>query len=152
MSQIRNTRAAESDMICASFSLILMATIVNKWPSNFPANDVLYKSSQQRASKRAIPVGREKICGCQTRMILSTPPVAIILAFSLYSTALTPRGTWAKRSSLQLNLIHPPKQWLNSCYSVFSTLNTLSTSSSINDLCEFAEHVTMQRRVGKYLI
>ena len=42
------------------------------------------------------PVGRENMCGCQTRITLSTPPVAMILALTQKSNEFTPFGieTW----------------------------------------------------------
>ena len=61
ISQMRNTRAVDSDMICWSFSLHAMSTMVKRCPIS-------------------LPVGREKMWGCHTRITLSTPPVAMMLA------------------------------------------------------------------------
>jgi len=42
MSQTRNTRAVDSEMMCWSRSLQQMSTMVNRWPSSLPAQQSTY--------------------------------------------------------------------------------------------------------------
>lgn len=73
MSQMRMTLAEERLMMYWSAWLMTRSMMVKRCPTSFPT-------------------GAVKMFGCQTRMVLSTPPVAIRFALMQKSNAFTPFG------------------------------------------------------------
>ena len=55
LSQTLNTLAVDRLITCWSFSFMTISTMVKRWPT-------------------ILPVGRDRMLGCQTRIVLSTPP------------------------------------------------------------------------------